>query len=194
MFEKYICIFPSTLLFPLCSNWTSTPHGCQVLIPWGSWRWHQHYPTIFNGFHLIPESSLTPHTDKWGLCLGPNKPPSNLPPTEWPAPLTSSTEASGPGDLCPLHPECPLPLLCPFTLPPLQDSNQTQLLAKKFHDYSIQTENLCTAVPLLGFIFLHTLHIPLAQYMSYVLFVILFVLSLSTRKLQIERNFCLSWS
>ena len=160
----------------------------------GSWQWHQHYPTIFNGSHLIPESSLTPHTDKWGLCLGRTNLPVTYPPIDWPAPLTSSTEASGPGDLCPLHPERPLPLPCPFTPPPLQDSNQTQLLAKKFYDHSIQTANLCTAVPLLGFIILHRLHIPLAQYMSYVLFIILFILSLSTRKLKIDRHFCLFWS
>ena len=79
MFENYICTFPSTLEFPLSSIRTSRPHGCQVLIPWGYRWWHQHYPTIFNGSHLIPESSLTPHTDKRGLCLGPTNLPLTYP-------------------------------------------------------------------------------------------------------------------
>lgn len=137
MFEKYICTLPTTLEFPLCSHQTTTPNRCQALRPWGSRPWHQHYPTVFNGSHLPPQSSLTPHADKWGLCLA----PTSLPVTSHFEASTSSlpsTKASGPGNPRPPNPEHPpsTPVLRPFTPPPLQDSDQSELLGMTFHDHS----------------------------------------------------------
>lgn len=89
---------------------------------WGSWQWHQHYPTIFNGSHLIPESSLTPHTDKWGLGQGQTNLPVTYPLLSGQHLLPPALKPQGLGTCVPSTQNVPCPfrahsLFHPFRIP-----------------------------------------------------------------------------